>query len=281
MKKSLLVLLLVGLFISCSSLPIGNSLLNQGHFPQEETPVNPVTVYVDKNLIITGIDDSAQAFVTLTTSEWKEKDYPEQQQVFTIEPGLHRFSIKYSSKKQFTTFAQLICVNLEPNKEYKIVYSINSDKVTYSVIDNVTKETVPEIDNFTYMLEKSPVIKYVSAVLDHTGEGNDKNVILENDEYKLTYKPEMEYEILDKNTKTTKKGYAGFITDMFFSEAEVYLYETDKKYTTEEFLELDYKTECQIIFSIKSCDENSVTYTYVQPEEKAGQTITFNISVEE
>ena len=74
----------------------------------------------------------------------------------------------YSSKKLFTTFSQLICVNLEPNKENKIVYSINSDKVTYSVIDNVTKDTVPEIDNFTYMQEKSPVIKYVSVVLDQT-----------------------------------------------------------------------------------------------------------------
>ena len=46
-------------------------------------------------------------------------------------------------------------------------------------------------------------------------------------------------------------------------------------------IELNYKKESHIIFSIKSCDENSVTYTYVQPEEKAGQSITFSISIEE
>ena len=112
-------------------------------------------------------------------------------------------------------------------------------------------------------------------------EGTDKTVIEENDEYILTSLPHMKYELKDKKTDTLQKGFRGFVTDFTFKKGTVYLYETNTISSKEEFLKTDYQSDSKIILEVTDCDSKTVTYTYVKPENMAGKTVTFKISVKD
>jgi len=279
MKNCILVICtIVGLLLlnSCASLPV----LDQGFYSDGEEQQEVAKITVDKYLIITGIDKTSGTLAR-GIKTWENKKSSDQIQEFTLNKGVHTISVEYNDGAKYTAFSEVLIANFEANKEYKVISTINSKKVTYDIIDTETsKSAVLDLDSLHGKTE-NVISKFINAVINPTMEGVDKTVIEENDDYILTALPNMKYELINKKDNSVEKGYRGFITDFSFKKGTVYLYETDSISTKEEFLKTDYTKTSQIILEVKDCDLKTVTYTYVKPENLAGKTITFTISVQE
>lgn len=280
MKKNILkIAMLTGIliFTSCmSTLPV----LDHGFYSDGETQKAVAKIIVDKNIEITGIDKKSSVFAT-GVEEWNRKKAFSQQQSFTINAGTHTISVKFNSGSKYVLFSQVLVAQFEAEKEYMITCEITGTSVTYDIINTETSETaVLDLDSLKGKKE-NPISQFINAVLNPTMEGTDKTVIEENDDYILTSLPHMKYELLNKKDGSIQKGFRGFITDFTFKKGTVYLYETDSITSKEEFLETDYQNTSKIVLEVEDCDQKTVTYKYIKPEELAGQTITFNILPQE
>ena len=177
-------------------------------------------------------------------------------------------------------FSKVLVALLEEGYDYQITYYISGSKVDYDIVNLQNLESV-QLDQETLAGNtQNKMSNFISAVLNPTMEGSDQTVIEENDEYILKSLPEMKYELFNKKTSETERGYRGFITDFTFKKGTVYLYATDEFANKDEFLDSDYEKEAQTVLEVYDCDKKTVTYTYVKPESKKGEKITFNISVE-
>ncbi len=272
MKKiGLLLCSIIGivLFNSCASLAA-----DHGYFPAGQEPTNGfATINVKPYLSVTHIDNTP---VDSSLNMYR----PE---VFTIEPGLHTFTIKYNDGYKWNT--QDLLAKVEKDKTYTVTYKIGSSgsavRIYYHLIDSETSKAVELDKNALAGKAKNVISQFINAVLNPTMKGTDKTVIEENDEYILTSLPNMKYELLNKKTNAVQKGYRGFETDFRLFKGTVYLYETDSVSSIEEFLKTNFKTDSKIIFEVTDCDSKTVTYTYVKPEELAGKTIKFDIRVKD
>ena len=278
MKKFIKLCLLsifVYLVFSCASTP-----LNHGYYPAELTETDAVVkVIVDKNLELTGIDDSSSNYA-VGVEGWAIKIFPSQKQEFYVKPGVHTFSVKYDDGNQYVLFSKVLVALLEEGNDYQITYRISGSSVDYDIINLNTSESVILDQEALAGNAKNTMSNFIAAVLNPTMEGTDKTVIEENEDYILKSLPNMKYEFINKKTNEVEKGFRGFVTDFFFKEGTVYLYETDTIESKDEFLETDYQTTSKTVLKVDQCDKETVTYIYVKPEEKKDQKITFNISVE-
>lgn len=278
-----LVTVLMMSFTSCVSLFIGNgnTVLDHGHYycKGEKPAAETANIKVDENLVITGIDDSATPGATYVKG-WKGKKSTTQIQKFQLNPGVHTIGIKYVSDSTSANRSSVFLAFFEANKEYLVTSKIQGLFVIYDIINAETNESVVLDQNKLNGNSSNPISQFINAVLNPTMEGSAKTVYEENDEYKITYLPDMKYELYNKKTGKTEKGFRGFETDFFFKKGTVYLHCTDAISTKDDFLKSDYKNSSQIIWEVTSCDQKTVTYTYVKPENMAGKKITFNISQE-
>lgn len=279
MKKISLILGIITalvIFNSCASLPV----LDHGFYSDKDEEKETATVIVDPYIDVTGIDKTSGIFATGIKS-WSSKSNLKQVQAFKLNEGIHTLSLKYNSGIQYTISSQLIIGQFKANKEYKIIYKINKSNISFDIIDTETNESAKLDTEALKGKSKNVISQFINAVLNPTMKGTDKTVIEENDDYTLTNLPDMKYELLNKKTGTTEKGFRGFMTDFSFKKGTVYLYETDTISTKDEFLKSDYQKTSKTILEVTDCDSKTVTYTYVKPDNLAGQTIKFNISVKD
>ena len=258
---------------SCASLPV----LDHGFYSDDEEQKEVATIFVDPYIEVTGIDKTSGNFAT-GIKGWAAKSSVRQIQEFTLNAGVHTISLKYNSGSQYTIFSQQVIGQFKANKEYKIIYNINNSSISYDIIDTETNESAKLDTEALQGKSKNVISQFINAVLNPTMEGTDKTVIEENDDYVLTNLPGMKYELLNKKTGAVEKGFRGFVTDFSFKKGTVYLYETDTISTKDEFLKTDYQKTSKTILEVTDCDLKTVTYTYVKPDNLAGQTIKFNIN---
>ncbi len=263
-------------FTSCGSTAV---VLNHGFYSDGEPLTEVATVTVDKNLEITGIDKSSSVFA-IGVEGWSRKVKDSQLQEFTINQGVHTISVKFRSGSRYAIFSKVLIAQFEADKNYLITYEINGKSVIYDIINMESSESaVLDVDALQGKA-KNPISQFINAVLNPTMEGTDKTVIEVNDDYVLTSLPQMRYELKNKKNGSVQKGFRGFETDFTFKKGTVYLYETNTVSSKEEFLKTDYQKTSAIVLEVVDCDQKTVTYKYVKPEEMAGKTVTFTISVE-
>ncbi len=285
MKKIVLVMAaaLSVLFTSCLSMGAAKEPLDQGFFPVGEEPEVYVEITVGPNLIITGIDsgyDLTYKAYPAPVEGFKNKVIPEQEQIFRMAPGVHTVNVIFKSKSQYTLFANTLIVNLEEGNQYKIDYETNANSVVYTCVNTATNESAI-LDRAALAGKTESVISaFIGAVLNPTMDDVGQTVIQENDDFILITYPGLQFELTDKKTGTTEKGMRTFVTDFSMTSGTVYLCITDIT-DKDEFLNSDYKNNSKYVLEVTACDRKTVTYTYKKPEDKAGQTVTFNISVKE
>lgn len=282
--KKITLLLIVALclsFISCASMGGTLEPLDHGYFPVDEKAENSVEIIVSENLRINGIDDNEKNmfFYTDSIKGWEAKKNPAQEQIFRLSPGAHVIYVSFDNGKQYTMFANTMVVNLVEGNQYKITYVIDGSSVKYDCINVDTQESA-KLDMAAMQGTGGSVMSnFIDAVLNPTMDEVGKTVIQENDDFILTTYPALKFELYNKKTGVTESGMRTFITDFSFKSGTVYFYVTDMT-DKDEFLNSGYKNS-QYVFTVTACDKKTVTYTYQKPEDKAGQTITFNISVKE
>lgn len=267
------------LFVSCASTGGASEPLDQGFYPVGQNAEPSVEIIVDSNLVITGIDDTAGNFATGITG-WSGKKNAKQKQLFRLSTGVHTVSVKFNDGNRYTMFSNVLILNLEAGNQYKIIYTIDGGSVNYDCVNSDTLESV-KLDRAALAgTGESVMSAYIGAVLNPTMDDVGQTVIQENDDYILTTYPGLKFELTDKKTGKTEKGMRTFVTNFTMTTGTVYLYVTDMT-DKDEFLNSDYANNSQYIFTVTACDRKTVTYTYKKPDDKAGQTITFNISVKE
>ncbi len=271
-------------FISCLSMGASKEPLDQGYYPIGEEPEVSVEILVEGNLVITAIDEGIDTkfhIASDTIKGWKTKYYQDREQIFRLSPGIHTVSVLFNNGDLYTTTANTMVINLQEGNKYKIKYDIiNGKSVTYDCINVDTLESV-QLDRSALAGKTESVMSaFIGAVLNPTMDDVGQTVIQENDDFVLITYPGLQFELTDKKTGTTEKGMRTFVTDFFMTSGTVYLCITDIT-DKDEFLNSDYKNNSKYVLEVTACDRKTVTYTYKKPEDKAGQTVTFNISVKE
>ena len=286
MKKITFVLAaaLCILFASCASLGGASEPLDQGYYPIGEEPEISVEILVEGNIVITSIDegmDTKLHFASDTIKGWKTKYHQDREQIFRLSPGIHTVCVLFNNGQQYTTSANTMIINVQEGNKYKIIYDIvNGRSVTYDCINVDTLESVQLPLSTLYGKTESVMSAYIGAVLNPTMDDVGQTVIQENDDYILITYPGLKFELTDKASGTTEKGMRTFVTDFTMTSGTVYLCVTDMT-DKDEFLNSDYKNNSKYIFTVTACDRKTVTYTYKKPEEKAGQTVKFDVRVKE
>ena len=284
MKKMFLLLasLTCLLFVSCASMGAAKEPLDQGYYPIGEESETSVEILVEGNLLVTGIDEGNDFSMNMFSGPvkgWKAKWSPAQEQVFRLKPGVHTVNVKFDNGKQYALMSTTLIVNFVEGNQYKITYAIDGSSVKYDCINVDTQESA-KLDMAAMQGTGGSVMSnFIAAVLNPTMDEVGQTVIQENDDYILTTYPALKFELYNKKTGVTESGMRTFITDFSFKSGTVYFYVTDMT-DKDEFLNSGYKNS-QYVFTVTACDKKTVTYTYQKPEDKAGQTITFNISVKE
>lgn len=123
---------------------------------------------------------------------------------------------------------------------------------------------------------------YIQTVLNPTMDEVGNSVVLENEEYRITMKPDLAFEWVDKASSTTSVGRRGFVTDVSFSKATSYLLFLDSldQMSSEEFLEeSNYREESDIAVEPMRVANDTVTYRVVRPTQAAGDLYTFSVTV--
>jgi len=271
------------LFASCASMGGALEPLDQGFYPVDEEPETSVEIAVGPNLIITGIDNGNDFTLNLypkPVEGFKTKKTPRQEQIFRLKPGVHTVNVIFNSGSQYAMMSNTLIANFEEGNQYKINYEINGSSVIYTCVNTDTNESALLDRDALAGKGESLMSAFIGAVLNPTMDDVGQTVIQENDDYILTTYPGLKFELTDKATGTTEKGMRTFVTDFSMTSGTVYLCVTDMT-DKDEFLNSDYANNSKYVYTVTACDRKTVTYTFQKPEEKAGQTITFNISVKE
>jgi len=286
MKKLALVMAaaLTVLFVSCASMGGTVEPLDQGYYPAGEEVENSVEIIVGPNLTITAIDDGQDTklhMYTETVPGWTAKIKKSREQLFRLSPGVHTVSVCFDNGQQYTIFANTMIIMLQEGNQYKITYDIiNGSSVVYDCVNADTLESA-KLDRAALAGNGQSVISaFIDAVLNPTMDEVGQTVIQENDDFILTTYKGLKFELTDKASGTTEKGMRTFVTDFTMTSGTVYLCVTDMT-DKDEFLNSDYANNSKYVLEVTACDRDTATYTYKKPEEKAGQTVKFDVRVKE
>jgi len=281
MKKIGILAILAALCVAlCSCVSTGPvEPLDHGFYPADGDASSSVEIVVEEFVVVTGIDEGSSNFAT-SVSGWAVKKAAKQEQIFRLSPGVHTVSVKFDDGKRYTPFSNVMVINLEEGNQYRIKVEVGESSVTYDCYNADTLESAKLDRNALAGNAENTISNFIGAVLNPTMEEVGDTVLQENDEYELYTYPGLKFKLVDKASGAEKVGMTTFVTDFSFKAGTVYFYETEMT-DKDEFLDSDYQDLSQTILSVTACDKESVTYTYEKPEEKKGQTITFNISVEE
>ncbi len=261
------ILLAVSLLAGCASTPIPEA--DVGYYPTEaEFSEDQVTVVIKLSLAVQKFDgetyDLLNKFGVIKTMH--------------TNAGVHTFGILYQNGNSYTIFPITIITNLKAGHTYDLAYTITGSKIDYDCIDREDGSSA-KLDLDALEGKSDNVIStFIGAVLNPTMDDVGQTVVQENDDWKLTSYPFMKFSLENKATGEVIEGYRGFVTDFSFSKGDVYL-DVAEYASKDEFLDSDYQKTARYHMTVTACDGDTVTYTFVRPEEKKGQTVTLNISV--
>jgi hypothetical protein len=196
-----------------------------------------------------------------------------------IPSGIHSFSVKYNDGQRFSIFPMTVIGTFENGNTYLLKGTIVGQQVKFDILiynDNVEGESVALDLNKLRGNDPGMLSQYIKYVLNPTMEEVGNTVVLENEGYILSYKPDMIYTLTDKNTGETSMGRRGFSMDFAMGSGKTFLLETDiESMSKDQFLASNYQEDSQIILIPVACTENEVTYRYEKPVDLEGTEITF------
>ena len=128
----------------------------------------------------------------------------------------------------------------------------------------------------------SLALAYAHFILDPVGDDKKKTVRLENDDYRLDFKPGLEYTFLDKKAGTETRGRDTFSIDLKGNEgSKVFLAEMDPSTMTKDaFLKDDvYVRLAGTVLVPVAVSATKVTYRVLKPEAAKDQSWIFSVTV--
>ncbi|WP_020612669.1 hypothetical protein [Sediminispirochaeta bajacaliforniensis] len=261
------------LLVNCTSTPDYPKVIDRGEYnPDRVSSAELARLYIHNYIAVLKIDDA--------DVDWNATEEDFARQVVRIPSGIHVLTVKYDTGKVFTMFPMKAIGKFDAGKDYMLEGMQEGGKVRIKIYDmNEGMEASLNLEKLQGN-DESTISQYIKYVLNPTMEENNHSVKLENEEFLVLFKPDMIYEVTNKHTGETKIGRRGFEMDFTMTNAKTYLLEVDPAtMTRDEFLETsDYKNRSKIVMIPIACDGQSVTYTFVKPEEQAGEEISFSIS---
>ena len=275
-KKKLLILSRLALLLvtSCALMPAKAETYNPDNQPNDEL----VTLNVGENVIVSQINN--------TQGYWagSERDG----QIIRIPSGTHSFTVSFDNGRLYTKDPVTITGRFEKGNSYLIKHNMHvtlfgqsASFHIYRYNENVESEEVTVEKPGLRVTDLDALLGYTKYVLNPTGDNIGNTVRLENERYKLLFRPDMAYSLTDKEDGTVSHGRAGFIINPSFTNGKVYLLEVDlSEMSSRQFLEGNYNEVAEIVMRILECSESEVTYEYEKPADLAGNKVTFSITEE-
>lgn len=272
MKRFVVFICVCALIIGCQTTkePINRGVINPENIVDSELSI----LDIDKFLIIQRIDNKVTG--------WIRQDNSWRNQIVRITPGVHVFSVQYSSNKGSTILPQIVIGNFEPGKEYSIIGTIVGDIVKINIFDKIDNKNVTlNLDDLKGS-DSNALSSYIKYVLNPTMEENNKTVKLENEDSVIMFYPNMTYSIENKTSGEKNEGYRGFVMDFSMTNGKVYLLKTDiTDMTKDEFLnKSNYVELAQTILVPVRCTDSSLTYKYIKPDNLKDQEVVYTIVIQ-
>jgi len=158
-------------------------------------------------------------------------------------------------------------------KDFRVRYPRFSDLPTRTFVGLAPVQAASDL---------SVALAYVQYVLDPVGDDKKKTVRLENKDYRIDFKPGLEYSLLDKQSGVETRGRDTFSIDLKGSGgSRVYLAELDPATTSKDAFLKDeaYVRLAGTVLTPLSVSATMVSYRVVQPEISKGKIWEFSITV--
>jgi hypothetical protein len=276
MKKAagILVFCLAFMAMSCASL------MDRGIFKGEGIAEGDLArLGIDNSLKIEAVDGEKVSWNNFNF--WANARKP---QCVKLKPGSHVFKVKYDDGMMYTPVAQTVVAYLDTGKSYTMKGKLGLSEIgRLNISIHVFDEGGKQVSLGAASLgggDSSPISAYLKYVLNHTMKEVGNSVRLENERAVILFKPDMAYEMTDKETGAVSTGRSGFVMDIAMKEGTEYLLEADlEALSMDAFLKSDYEKAAETVWVPVKCTKTSVTYRYLKPESRAGSTETFSITV--
>jgi hypothetical protein len=259
---------------SCASQPGIIYEYNPKNLPIEEL----VTLYIEPEITVKRINDK--------DVNWSGVSY--RKKIVNIPSGINALLATFQSGSIFTLSPSIVLGEFEQGNTYLLKSSYIKNKTGNPIgvkyhffLYNDKKEGEEIIFDINKLMDSYSNVnhRYIKYILNPRMDDIGNTVKLENDEYILIYKPDLEYALTDKETGITSVGRTGFHLNSQMTEGKTFLFETDiSAMSAENFLESDYTENSQIILIPVECSETEVTYGFQKPLELLGKTMTFSIT---
>lgn len=286
MKKSIFffAVIVASLFItSCVTTGGGSSsAIRVGNIPNEIPNEMLSKVVFSKSVVVLSIDgveneaESLSKILGKSNTEFLDSSIEKFSSTRTVYmmPGSHRVVVRYNNGRSYTSIGSGVDLRLEAGKSYTIKPRIESNKVSFEVVDTVTGKSISNPNNNN--LRQKAILAYVSNVVDPAENG--KKVVLSNpvgDGEKITCGPDMTVTYSERNG-TVRNGHIGFITDLTMSKGTVYLKFDEGTLTKEEFLMLP-SSDADIIFEIEEISSAGMLGFNLKRIAPSKKSITFMV----
>ncbi|MBU0926644.1 MAG: hypothetical protein KKA67_02740 [Spirochaetes bacterium] len=278
MKKILVAAIAVATALSsCVSTPEApvaeRALVDRGVYnPKSAAETDLCDLVIHKHLAVSEIDGQKVPWF-LPPKELAP-------QAARIAAGAHVFKINYNDGERFTTPFTVIA-NLAKARKYLVDFEIVGGRVIVSFLDGETRENA--VLDTAKMRGDAPgaLSQFIKYVMNPTMDGVDKTVVMESDEYVLSFDPDMAFGLLDKKTGEKSVGRRGFVMDFSMKDGRVYLLIVDlDSMSRKDFLDKSGYTEISdYVLKPVAASEREVTFRFEKPESMKGKDYTFAIKV--
>lgn len=272
MKKSLQIFMAftaLVLITGCVTGPLPPVVFN----PNEVNELDLVTVSIDRFVHVMKINGKEV--------NWVERDGRLEVKTLKIEAGVHTFQVKYWDHQRLTPNPYTMIAKLDKEKQYKITGIINKDKIDFDIIDSVSKESANINFDLLAGTDKNVISSYIKYILNPTMDSERKTVVLDNEEYTLTFYPDMIFKLKSHKESSELTGRNGFVTDFTMKSGTVYLYEVDPKtMDREKFLkDSNYQDNSKFVLTPIGCTQDKVIYKIIHPITLKDKELVFSIKV--
>jgi len=277
MKKMMAFLLACATLVSCVSAPesVKAEPVDRGYYNPDNADIGDfATLYIHPYLQISKVDNAPVG--------WSVTDAAKVAQIVRLAPGTHTLAIRYDTGKTYVLMPSTVIVLFQAGKEYSAYGVENAGRIEYQVEEKATGLSAKLDLARLQGGGQDALSSYIKYVLNPTSDETGKTVVMENNQWKLVFRPDLVFELLHKESGELKVGRRGFQMEFDMTGATLYLLVTDlASMSREQFLDdSDYVDTAQFVMLPVQCTSDSVTYKIEKGMEILGDELTLRILVE-
>lgn len=245
------------------------SVVDRGEYnPKLVSKEELCTLNIDKFVGVSKFDDEKVAWFL------PKKELAPQEVI--IPSGLHVLSVNYNDGDRFTLPFPVVGLFVK-GKEYSLTARIDGKRVKVDIVDTETGDSIM-LDTAKLKGEDPSILStYIKKILNPTMDEVGHSVVLENDDYRITFLPDMVFNLEVKKTGEKVIGRKGFEMDFSMKSGKSYLLISDvSKMSRDDFLtKSNYKENAQYIYTVSEISETEIVLKFEKQKDLSDTILQF------